>query len=942
MADTLNIGTFNVRGLRDYNKRCKVFNMLNLESFDVVFLQETHCCHIKEAKYWGTQYNGKSFWAFGSKKSCGVAILLSSSLKFNVLNFVFDFKGRFLVLDIKINNAEFRFINVYAPNDSGERKLFISDLSKFLVCKRNVVLGGDFNFVENIRMDKKGGSFKFGDVGSVQMNYLKKDFGLCDPFRENNQHSRQFTWERGRGHDKIQCRLDRFYLIKRTADLFQSIKHLPVLSSISDHCMVSIVLRVPTETLGPGYWKCNINTLKDVDFKADLAKLCERRLHVIQEVSPSLWDSFKLECRDLIKVHSKRLALVSKLKYKDLQREYYKYINLESLNPGSFQSEIQHYETEINSYLEMNIEGLKIRSKVKHLNDDEKPSRYFLHKEKKRGEKKLIDKLETNEGKFVCDRSGILKHVKSFYQQLFQKENIDQSLVDYFFKDVVSLTKEQADLCEGQLTKEECYKAIIQMKNEKSPGVDGLPKEFYQINWDIIGDGFVKMANGCFKRGTLSETQKLGIITLICKDSEKAHLLNYWRPISLLCCDYKIISKSITNRIKKVMGFLVNIDQTSAVIQRSIQENVHLLRNIVDYVNQKQQKIIILSLDQSKAFDRVDHNYMFQLLKNYGFGQDLVQWVSILYHDIKSTVLVNGWFTDVFPVLRSVRQGCSLSPLLYVLCLEPFATVIRNDNHVKGFKLPGSNFESKISIYADDCTFIVTDKLSVSKILNISDIFGLASGSKINKEKSVGLWLGNWGQQSNNLYGIKWSKESIKLCGIKIGNGDYVSETWEGILGKFKKVVNMNKSRNLKLKGKSVLLNSLAMSKIWYVASVFPLSTIFLCNFKSEMFSFIWSDKPECIKREALYNDYKNGGIKLVNIELKVKAFLIIHICDLIYGDFKKWKSFALYWLKLDLRNFLSSDLTSNNIPCSMFKPTFYLHALKAFEDFLKLIPVQT
>ena len=226
MADTLNIGTFNVRGLRDYNKRCKVFNMLNLESSDVVFLQEIHCCHIKEVKYWGTQFNGKSFWAFGSKKSCGVAILLSSSLKFNVLNFVFDFKGRFLVSDVKINNAEFRFINVYAPNDSGERKLIISDLSKFLVCK-NVILGGDFNFVENIRMDKKGGSFKFGDVGSVQMSYLKKDFGLCDPFRQNNQHSRQFTWERDRGHDKIQSRLDRFYFfLIFLFSIFVSMEHL--------------------------------------------------------------------------------------------------------------------------------------------------------------------------------------------------------------------------------------------------------------------------------------------------------------------------------------------------------------------------------------------------------------------------------------------------------------------------------------------------------------------------------------------------------------------------------------------------------------------------------------------------------------------------------------------------------------------------------------------
>ena len=345
MSCTLNIGTLNVRGFRNNNKRCKVFNMLHLEALDVIFLQETHCCNIKEAKMWGCQFNGKAFWSFGSKHSCGVAILLRSHLNFKVLNFDFDCKGRYLVLDVQINGKEFRFINVYAPNNSGERKLFISSLAKFLVCKKNVILGGDFNFVENLNLDKKGGNCKLGDVGSVQMNNLKKNFGLCDPFRTKHQLLRQFTWERGTGHDKVRRRLDRFYLIKRTAILFQSIKHLPVMSNISDHCLVTLKLNIPTDNLGPGYWKCNINTLKDLDFQADLSKLCKRKLNDLSEISPDVWDSFKLECRELIKMHSKRLSLASKLKYRDLRKEYHKYINLESQNPGTFQAKILHYET---------------------------------------------------------------------------------------------------------------------------------------------------------------------------------------------------------------------------------------------------------------------------------------------------------------------------------------------------------------------------------------------------------------------------------------------------------------------------------------------------------------------------------------------------------------------------------------------------------------------
>ena len=213
----------------------------------------------------------------------------------------------------------------------------------------------------------------------------------------------------------------------------------------------------------------------------------------------------------------------------------------------------------------------------------EKSSRYFLNKEKRKATKKTIKNLEVSSGERVSDIQSILKHVKDFYAQLFPKEEVDQSLIDYFFKDLKSLTQDQGKLCEGILSKPECQKALFDMKNGKSQGIDGLPKEFYCIFWNFLGDSFVNMANSCFKNNSLSASQKLGVISLIYKNQEKAHLLNYWRPVTLLCVDYKIISKSLTNHLKKVMGNLISIDQTAAVPGRSILDNVHLLRNVLDY-----------------------------------------------------------------------------------------------------------------------------------------------------------------------------------------------------------------------------------------------------------------------------------------------------------------------------------------------------------------------
>ena len=149
------------------------------------------------------------------------------------------------------------------------------------------------------------------------------------------------------------------------------------------------------------------------------------------------------------------------------------------------------------------------------------------------------------------------------------------------------------------------------------------------------------------------------------------------------------------------------MDQTCGIVGRLITDNLHLMRNVIDYVNSKNIKAALLSLHQSKAFDRVSHVNLFSVLKALGFGTSFISWIRLLYTDICSSVIVNGEVSCVFPVIRSVRQGCSLSPLLYVLCMEPFANRIRWDVGIVGLQLPGSFDQVRISQYADDTNIVV-------------------------------------------------------------------------------------------------------------------------------------------------------------------------------------------------------------------------------------------
>ena len=183
---------------------------------------------------------------------------------------------------------------------------------------------------------------------------------------------------------------------------------------------------------------------------------------------------------------------------------------------------------------------------------------------------------------------------------------------------------------------------------------------------------------------------------------------------------------------------------------------------------------MLINLDQSKAFDHVSHDYLFKILKAYGFGPNFIKWVKVLYTSNQSRVQVNGYLTDHFFTTRGVRQGCSLSPLLNVLCVEAFACKIRADPHIKGLRLPTTLHEARIIQYADDSTLVLTDFDSSKKAFLLSELYGMANGACTNKEKFQGLGL--WKGQTYKPVPIQWSSEKQKVYGIYFGTDKCLEE----------------------------------------------------------------------------------------------------------------------------------------------------------------------
>ena len=170
-----------------------------------------------------------------------------------------------------------------------------------------------------------------------------------------------------------------------------------------------------------------------------------------------------------------------------------------------------------------------------------------------------------------------------------------------------------------------------------------------------------------------------------------------WHPISLLNSDYKIASKAITLRLKSVLPSIVHQDQTCNVPGRSICSNLQLVCDVLDMIDKTNETGILVTLDQEKEFDRVDHEFLMRTLSKFGFGPSCCRWVSFFYNNVFSSIICNGKLTDPVFSGRGVRQGCPLSLLLYVLVSKVLSTQVRNCDDILGFWLPGAGgFQFKV------------------------------------------------------------------------------------------------------------------------------------------------------------------------------------------------------------------------------------------------------
>ena len=140
-----------------------------------------------------------------------------------------------------------------------------------------------------------------------------------------------------------------------------------------------------------------------------------------------------------------------------------------------------------------------------------------------------------------------------------------------------------------------------------------------------------------------------------------------FRPMSLCNIRYKIITKIMATRLKHILPFIIPENQGGFVKGRKIWDNIILVQEAIHSSLKNGDKGMVVKLDLANAFDRVSHPFLFQVMLRFGFASEFVAWVKACISKPWIAPLVNGRATPFFQASRGLRQGCSLSPLLYAI-----------------------------------------------------------------------------------------------------------------------------------------------------------------------------------------------------------------------------------------------------------------------------------
>ena len=727
---------------------------------------------------------------------------------------------------IETESSTLHVLNMHLPHDESKaiKTLeLMENILKKIPPNDYVLAAGDWNVVENDKMDRLRCKEKRQKV-LRKMDYIISSCSIIDSYRVLHPYGNEMTHISRNFAHLPAARLDRVYIKTQNANTLMAHKVIPF---CSDHACVQINFSLSDHGKG-GLWKFNNDLLKCDSYIFQVNSL----LHEFLNCEPKSIHDY-----DILKSNIKSAAKSTMNYIKDEERRALrKYQRI-------FQQNILSANSHSNLFHELvsdkNISLLKTQMKASANLSSVTIDRALNHMEKE----------------------AQLQFVHNYFQGKFgtPTETCTTDL-DHYLEDLPKLSVPVNHQLSSPISEEEVLKTIKKLPTKKSPGSDGLTSEFYIM----FAPQFAKIIVGLYEQCSqqqqpcLPKSMRTGVVTLICKKGDARELKN-WRPITLCNVDYKIIATVIKNRLIPHMTTVVGDYQTCNIKHRSIFDNLLYFRELLD----SNFTGGILSLDQEAAFDRVNREYLYSVMRTMNFPEPVISAVKLLYNRSCITVKIGASYTESINVVTGVKQGGPVSSLLFVLSFEPFLRSLQSTLSLQR-PLNSANPYVGVTAYADDCHIVITNSNDGDLIEKELKLYCKFSGGKLHRTKSSCLMLGAWSDQPPKI-SFPVTTEGTKILGIDFGPGDYGDRNWSSLLNSFKvKMAQLaTKYKETGIHIKATVLNNFLLPLLWYKLQVLNPPDKFLQEIVDLTLQFLWGSGKHWVNKRFVFAPTAHGGLGL-------------------------------------------------------------------------------
>lgn len=696
--------SYNIRTLLSEERMIELEEELQKIKWDVIGLSEVR----RRGENQVTLRSGNLFHYKGleDKSEGGVGFIVHKRHLASIKE-IKSISSRVIYLVIRLNTRySLKIIQAYAPtSDSDEEdvEVFYEDLNTALHDSPThfTIMMGDFNAKLGRKQDEAEsslGAFGYGkrnERGDRLLNYIQQQelFALNSFFNKKSQN--KWTWISPDGKHKNE--ID--YCFTYNREIVQDLSVLNNFTTGSDHRMIraKVALNIKKERIKlmsktksnrwvpPENLESYQNKIAEV---LDKIKHSEDEDIDIEELNASIGNSIKSAEKEHC---SRRKTKDEKISQdtKELMRARHELKN--------------KYEENYAQLRELNKQISKaVRRDVRRFNSDninktiqENKGLKVLKKKLSQG-KKDIYKLRDKQGIVRTNREEILKIVESFYAELYKKQAEGTS------GDKITRVLNQGSEDIPEITVSEITRALSDMKNNKTPGEDGLVIEAIKMGGNKLLQAIKTLFNACLLKGITPSDWNNAVIILLHKKGDITNIGNY-RPISLLSHVYKLFTKIITRRLSHKLDSYQTREQAGFRTGYGTNDHLQVLKSLIEKCVEYNKPLVFIFVDYEKAFDSVDQHTMLRALSDGRIDYRYSTVIKYIYENATACVRLHD-NTDKFNIERGVRQGDTISPKLFNSVLQYMFKQTNWDNlgvNINGERLNHLRFADDIVLIAD-------------------------------------------------------------------------------------------------------------------------------------------------------------------------------------------------------------------------------------------------